>query len=82
MSKGYFQVAGGDWDTIDNVFLDSSAVEQTLSNNFLLSGGTDQQIFFTAGIPLWPSSLLGHPRLFEATDQRVFEATDNRVFEV
>lgn len=80
MSKGYFLEVGGDYDVINNVFIDAAGVEQTLDNNFLLSGGGDQQIFFDAKIPMWPATLVGHPRLFKAIDQRVFTATDERVF--
>ena len=81
MSKGYFQIEAGTYDTIDNVFIDAAGIEQTLDDDFMKEDGSDQQIFFTTGIPMWPTSLLGHPRFFEAIDQRVFEATDNRVFE-
>ena len=79
---GYFLTATGSYDVISNVFIDEAGIEQTLNNNFVKEDGSEQQIFFVNGVPMWPSSLLGHPRLFEATDQRVFEATDNRVFEV
>lgn len=81
MSTGLFLLSTGTYQVIYNVFIDEAGVEQTLDNYFLDAAGVDQQIFF-ASVPMWPSSLLGHPRLFEATDQRVFEATDNRVFEV
>lgn len=80
MSQGYFQTASGDYVVINNV-ITTGAGDVTLDNFFQEAGGGDQQIFFTTGIPMWPATLVGHPRLFEATDQRVFEATDERVFE-
>ena len=82
MSTGYLLTATGSYDVISNVFIDEAGIEQTLNNNFVKEDGSEQQIFFVNGVPMWPSSLLGHPRLFEAVDQRVFEAIDNRVFEV
>jgi hypothetical protein len=81
MSTGYFLTADGTYDTISNVFIDAAGIEQTIDNYFLKADGNDQQIFFVNGVPMWPTAGDGHPRLFEATDQRVFEATDVRIFE-
>lgn len=82
MSQGHFQTESGAYVVIDNVFVDAVGVENLLDNYFLDIAGDNQQIFFDAGIPLWPTSLNGHPRLYEALDMRVFEAIDTRVFEV
>ena len=82
MTTGHFLLPTGVYEVIQNVFLDAAGADQTLDNNFLDAAGADQQIFFATGVPMWPTAGDGHPRLFEAIDQRVFEATDNRVFEV